>query len=69
MEGFPIERMSLRSFLVVTVSSARVLNFHEVKNILLLVQNKECVRETHFFFLVCINFLFFLMGDSSSSLS
>ena len=49
-EGFPIERMSLRSFLIVTVSGARVSNFHEGKNILFLVQNEECVREHRFFF-------------------
>ena len=58
MEGFPIERMSLRSFLAVTVSGARVLNFYEVKNILLLVQNEECVRETRFYFYFGLYFFF-----------
>ena len=48
-EGSPVERTSLRSFLVVSVPSAGVLNVHKVRNVSLLVQNEERVHEMHSF--------------------
>ena len=48
-EGFPIERTSLRPYLVVSAPSTGVSNVCEVKNVPLLVQNEERVREMHSF--------------------
>ena len=44
-EGSPIEQASLRPHLVVSAPSAGSINVCEVKNILLLVRNEECVHE------------------------
>ena len=44
-EGSPIEKTSLRPFLIVSAPSAEVLNIHEAKHVLLLVQNKEHVHK------------------------
>ena len=44
-EGSPIERTSLRLYLVVSASVTEVLNIHKAKDIPLLVQNEECVSE------------------------
>lgn len=44
-EGSPIEKTSLRPFLVVSAPSAEVSNVHEAKNVLLLVQNEEHVHK------------------------
>ena len=48
-EGSLIETKSLRPFLVVSVPSTGVLNVHRAKNVPLLVQNEEHMRETHSF--------------------
>ena len=53
-ERFSIKRMRLRLFLVVSVSITGVLNIHEVKNILLLVLSKECLRKMDSFDLFAI---------------
>ena len=41
----PIEKTSLRTYLVVSAPSGEVLNVREVKNVPLIVQNEECVHE------------------------
>ena len=54
-EEYPItfamacNKMSLRPYLVVSAPSAGVLNVHKAKNVPLLVQNEDCVREMRFF--------------------
>ena len=44
------ERSSLRLYLVVSVRTTGVSNIHETKNMLLLVQKEECMREMHSFY-------------------
>ena len=44
-EGSPNKRMSLRPFLVISVSSAGVFECLLSENALVLVQNNECVRK------------------------
>ena len=44
-EGSPIEKLSLRPYLVVSAPSAGVSNVCEVKNVPLLVQNEEHMHE------------------------
>ena len=46
-EGSPIERTSLRTYVVVSASSAGVWNVREAKNMSLLVQNEECMCKMH----------------------
>ena len=48
-EASPIERTSLRLFLVVSFLGAGVLNVCSAKNILLLVQNEEHMCEMYSF--------------------
>ena len=54
-EEYPItfamahNKMSLQPYLVVSPPSTGVLNVHKVKNVPLLVQNEDCVREMCFF--------------------
>ena len=45
----PIERMSLRPYLIVSAPSAGVLNVHKAINAPLLVQNEEHMHEMHYF--------------------
>ena len=45
----PLERMSLRPYLVVSAPSTGVSSIHEVKNVPLLVKNEEHVREMRSF--------------------
>ena len=40
-EGSPIERTSLKPYLVVSAPSTGVSNLHKAKNVLLLVQTKN----------------------------
>ena len=44
-QGYPIERMSLRPYLVVSAPNTGVLNVREVKNILLQIRNEEYVHK------------------------
>ena len=48
-EGSPIERKSLRPYLVVSAPSAGVSNIREAKNVLLQVRNDERMRKIHLF--------------------
>ena len=43
--GVPIDKTSLKPYLVVSVPSAGVSNVCEATNVLLLVQNEECVHK------------------------
>ena len=47
--GVPIDKTSLKPYLVVSVPSAGVSNVCEATNILLLVQNEECVHKMRCF--------------------
>ena len=49
LASVPVERTSLRPYLVVSASSNGVSNVCEAKNVSLLVRNDECVREMRSF--------------------
>ena len=48
-EGSPIERVSLRPYLVDSAQSTGVSNVHKVTNVPVLIQNEECLSKMHSF--------------------